>query len=175
MNNRRNRITNAKGSNQFAIKKRKNVGYYLLGFIALMDILAFLYVYSLPTTLLNPSVGAASEKVASPAAQLVPKTVEQVDDPIEKDIKLVFGKYYPQASMLLDCENHARNPKAVNHNSDSIHSNDYGIFQINDHWQGVSNKAFLEDYDINIRIAYNIFSRDNYSFKLWTCGRKLGI
>lgn len=92
---------------------------------------------------------------------------------IENEIKDVFGQYSPKALQLLTCENGNLWPNAVNSNTDG--SRDFGIFQINNKWQGVSNEAFLLDFHINIRMAYNIFSRDHYSFKLWTCGRRMGI
>jgi hypothetical protein len=69
-------------------------------------------------------------------------------------------------------ENKALNPNAVNDNTTwGGVGQDIGVFQINTDWQGVTNKAFLTDPVINIRIAYNIFVRSGYSFKLWTCGK----
>lgn len=94
---------------------------------------------------------------------------------IDEYIKQVFGSHAKDFNALLDCENHARNPLAINTNPDQWNSQDVGIAQINDHWQGVSNHAFLTDWRINIDIAHNIYVRDGYSFKLWTCGRKLGL
>ena len=98
---------------------------------------------------------------------------------VQKEIEAVFGTHAPKAFKLLqskDCpENRGLDPKAKHKNEDKIGSIDWGVFQINDHWQGVTNVAFLTDYRINIRMAWNIFERNGYRFKLWTCGKKLGI
>lgn len=94
-------------------------------------------------------------------------------DIISQEITQVFGQYAPQAFKVLSCENHALNPRAVNVNTDG--SQDYGIFQINNHWQGVTNVTFLTDPDINIRMAWDIFKNSGYNWHLWTCGRNLGI
>lgn len=98
-------------------------------------------------------------------------------DQIAYYIKQVFGKDSSKAFELLqDCgENHALNPLAKNYNNDIYNSIDWGVFQINDHWQGVTNPAFLTDWKINVQMADNIYTRDHHSFKLWTGGRKCGI
>ena len=113
-----------------------------------------------------------SAQLATPSAK-VEKTSTYTE--IEADIRAVFGEHAEKALKVLSCENASLNPKAVNHNKDAAHSTDYGVFQINDHWQGVSNTHFLTDPSINVRMAWNIYKRDGYSFKLWTCGRKLGL
>lgn len=94
---------------------------------------------------------------------------------IDREIQEVWGKEAGKFNKLLDCENYSRDPRITNINNDEWHSKDVGIAQINNHWQGVSNESFLTDYTINIRMAHNIYIRDGHSFKLWTCGRKLGI
>jgi len=97
-------------------------------------------------------------------------------DQIIAYIKEVFGQDADKAFELLNCENHALNPFALNDNEAwGGVGKDYGIFQINNKWQGVTNEAFLYDWKINILIAHNIYTRDGNTFKLWTCGRKLGI
>lgn len=97
----------------------------------------------------------------------------------EQEIREVFGTHADKALKLLTCENSSHNPDAKNYNNDDVQSIDYGIFQINDHWQGIRHKGkaeqFLLDPSINIRIAWRIYQDDGYSFKLWTCGRKLGL
>lgn len=111
------------------------------------------------------------EKSDSTPAEMSPE--QQL---IENEVKEVFGKDYDKAKMVLDCENHARNPKAINDNTKwGGKGKDWGIFQINDEWQGVTNKAFLTDYHINIRMAYNIFKSWGNNFQAWTCGKKFGI
>lgn len=115
----------------------------------------------------------------TPTATPIPEPVTDV----EKEIKLVFGSHYQKAMLLLKgdgkgtcSENHALNPEALNDNTKwGGVGKDWGVFQINDKWQGVSNTAFLKDPAINIRIAWNIYKRSGYSFKLWTCGKVYGI
>jgi len=101
-------------------------------------------------------------------------------DKIVNEIKLVFGSYSDKAFQLLTSpvchENGKLNPQAVNDNTSwGGVGKDYGIFQINDKWQGVSNTNFLTDWHINIRMAWNIFQRSGYSFKMWSCGKVLHI
>lgn len=101
---------------------------------------------------------------------------------VESIIIEVFGEHTDKAMKLLqntECgENKSLDPKAKNYNyndAGEIDSIDYGVFQINNKWQKIYNEAFLYDPEINVRVAWNIYKRDGYSFKLWTCGRALGI
>lgn len=143
-----------------------------------MDLFSFGYLQSLPKFEIISPVAA---KTSGKSATLIditrePQQKQKIQNPIELEIKQVFGKYADKAFKLLECENRSLDPFAVNYNEGST---DYGIFQINDYWQGIRHKGkaeqFLFDTSINIRIAWRIFEDDGYSFKLWTCGRKLGI
>lgn len=126
-----------------------------------------------------------TDKVISPLASQSAKVFIQVSaaekevietDPVRKEIREVFGEHADKAFLVLSCENNALNPEAVNTAGNyPVGSKDIGIFQINNHWQNIGNENFLKDPSINIRIAWNIFKRDGYSFKLWTCGRKYGV
>lgn len=123
-----------------------------------------------------PNIKAYAEEFqeAGESAKLEDDTPQKQE--IIAYVRQVFGKDAEKALKLLSCENHALNPKAVNKsNNVPADSEDRGLFQINNFHQKVDNKAFLFDYKINTQIAYNIFSRDGHSFKLWSCGRKLGI
>jgi hypothetical protein len=107
-------------------------------------------------------------------------TVTPTPYSVQEDIKQVFGKYSDKAFLVLqgkECaENRKLNPEAVNDNTTwGGVGRDWGVFQINDHWQGVSNTAFLKDPRINIRIAWNIFERSGYKFTRWTCGKHYKI
>lgn len=107
-------------------------------------------------------------------------TVVPLDEmTIEDQIKITFGKYSDKAFTLLqgkECaENRSLNPKAHNINNDIIRSEDFGVFQINNHWQGVSNTKFLYDPTVNIQMAWKIFKDSGYSFKMWTCGKYYNI
>lgn len=119
---------------------------------------------------------AAAEGVP-PAAAPRPPSAPTPDAPsherIDREIARVFGGHYRKAKRLLACENASLDPYAVNVNQDG--SRDVGVFQINSRWQGVANEAFLTDYRINIRMAWNIYERSRHTFALWSCGRTLGI
>lgn len=112
--------------------------------------------------------------------QTTPAVTQAPQDPRYDEIKAYIYQVFGQdggnkAMKLLSCENHSLNPNATNYNSDSVGSIDRGVFQINNYWQKIDNPAFLYDYKINVLIAHNIYVRDGYSFKLWTCGRELRI
>lgn len=87
----------------------------------------------------------------------------------------VFGDHADTAFELLACENNSLDPDAVNtyHNTPAG-SRDIGVFQINEYWQKTQAK-FLFNYKINVEIAYQLYKESGNSFKLWTCGKKLGI
>lgn len=91
-------------------------------------------------------------------------------------INEVFGKDAPKAFKLLtECgENKALNPLAVNWNNDQYNSQDFGVFQINNHWQGVSGR-FLKNWKVNIEVAHQIYTESGNNFHLWTGGRKCQI
>jgi len=126
--------------------------------------------------LINPVVGEIQ------ASEALVKKFEPQND-IEAEIYAVFGEEHFDKAMLIltsdSChENKTLDPKAVNKNytkDGKVASIDYGIFQINDHWQGVTNANFLFDTDINIRMAWNIYKNSDFTFSRWTCGKKLGI
>jgi hypothetical protein len=109
-------------------------------------------------------------------------------NPIEQEIKQVFGDHYAKAMLLLKgngkpgacSENKTLNIKALNDNTKwGGKGKDWGVFQINDKWQGITHegkaKQFLLDPHINIRIAWRLYEDSGYSFRLWTCGRIYGI
>jgi hypothetical protein len=126
--------------------------------------------------LIRPIPVQAEEIIPSPTVTPTPIAVPDGREAIVAYIREVFGEHSDKALLLLTCENSELNPEAVNGFGNSPEGSlDIGLFQINNYWQGVSNQAFLRDYKINTLIAWNIYSRDGYSFKLWTCGRKLGI
>lgn len=128
---------------------------------------------------------ASASATIAPTATPTPEPVSVQYKKIDAEIREVFGEHYDKAMILLKgkgpktChENGGLNPDAVNTNYDKAgtpSSRDYGVFQINDKWQGVSNVAFLKDPAINIRMAWNIYKRNGYSFKMWTCGKAYGI
>lgn len=126
-----------------------------------------------------------AQSIPTPRTSATPSPMPTVSPApsVDSKIKEVFGKYYPKAILLLkgrkgsDCaENIGLNPNALNDNTKwGGVGRDWGVFQINDKWQGVTNTKFLKDPDINIRIAWRIFEDSGHSFKLWTCGKYYGI
>lgn len=128
-----------------------------------------------PAPLPSTSIEATPEPVMEESSQY---------EQIRQEIIEVFGEHADKAFLLLQgegcAENRALNPNALNDNTAwGGVGKDYGIFQINDYWQGVRHEGkaeqFLFDPSINIRIAWRLYEDDNYSFKLWTCGRYHGI
>ena len=128
---------------------------------------------------------AKAEEVVVEATPSATPTPEPVAVDMEEKIREVFtGEHGDKAMILLKgkdgqgcAENRALNPEAVNWNGNG--TSDFGLFQINDHWHGfnkaVNNDRYLLDPDINIRIAWRIYEDNDYSFKLWTCGKAWGI
>jgi len=102
-----------------------------------------------------------------------PPSLRQPNGEIEQEIYSVFGDDFDLAMKLLECENPTLNPKAVNINDDKHKSRDLGIFQINSYWQQIENEKFLFNYEINIRIAKQIFDESGGTFVRWTCNKSL--
>lgn len=185
------------GSNQYMKKRKTNTK--LIAFIITLIIIALViiintFVKKSPQQMISPVPVHAEERIASASAVLkvtpsATPTVnprEELRNKIDAEIKEVFGKHYDKAMLLLKgngkpkaChENGGLDPDVVNKNvndAGEVTSRDYGVFQINDKWQGVTNVAFLKDYHINIRMAWNIYQHHNYSFEAWTCGKAYKI
>jgi hypothetical protein len=89
-------------------------------------------------------------------------------------IKQTFGKDADEAIQIARCESGLR-PNAVNHNTDSAQTIDYGLFQINNHWQEIDNTSFLFDYKINTLMAKKIFDNRGGNWSAWACATKLGL
>lgn len=123
-----------------------------------------------------PSISPSLSRLDEPAGQDAGN--------MEKLIRDVFKEDADKALLLLKgrgkgtcSENKTLDPKAVNRNGNG--STDFGLFQINDHWNGFKqpkrNDQMLFDPEINVRIAYRLFIDSGKSFKLWTCGKEYGI
>ncbi len=161
------------GSNQFQIKRRgfQFKGYREVGVICLL-LMPIIYFG-------NQVAGQKEGKFVSPIPDnAYANTIVAPQRPhnsISEEIDQVFGKDANQAFKLLSCENHALNPSAVNTAGNyPVGSRDIGIFQINEYWQKV-NAKFLFNPDINIRMAHQIYEESGNSFKMWSCGRRLGL
>ena len=129
----------------------------------------------------------AQNVIISPLPTSTIITIEEpiyiVPSTIEDKIRAKFGEHADTALLLLrgkdgGCsENGGLDPKAINDNVDG--SQDFGVFQLNSHWNGfnkyVRNTQLLLDSDINIGIAYRLFVQNGYSFGVWACGKAYGI
>lgn len=173
-----------RGTNQYQTKRKSHWKYYLYVYYLIVLICVSNGIYhklvpALPFHIMSPLGTGRAEAQVLPAEgqpQGMPEPTLSQSDTIKQEITTVFGVDSAKAFKLLSCENHALNPLAINDNTKwGGIGQDIGLFQINTIWQGVSNKAFLFDPSINIRIAHNIYVRDGYSFKLWTCGKDLRI
>ena len=118
----------------------------------------------------TPNKAYVKEVLVTPTPPIEHATSQQ--DAIINEIREVFGKDSDDAFRILSCENKGLRPDAVNTNTDG--SKDYGIFQINNKWQGVTNVSFLTDWKINVNMAKRIFDgRGNWS--AWACAKKVGL
>ncbi|GHO42580.1 hypothetical protein KSX_07430 [Ktedonospora formicarum] len=110
--------------------------------------------------------GAPSKPTTTPTTTSTPTQSKSVEGMIDD----VFGTYAPAAKRVAMCES-TMNPNATN--SISIGgSHAAGVFQIlyPSTWNTTS-QASKSPYDAqaNIQAAYEIFSRDGYSWREWAC------
>lgn len=162
-----------RGSNQFKKRERHNAmkyAYYYLFSVGYVFFLAFLGHNFIPARELISPIVEAKEVKTTPTP-----TPTEAPHPIKDKIREVFGRHADKAFKLLECENSTLNPQAVNtYGNTPAGSRDIGVFQINEYWQGV-NAKFLLDPDLNVRIAWRIYTDSDYTFRMWTCGKRLGI
>ena len=131
-----------------------------------------LHAKVLPTA--QPSPTPALELQEASASGETVKVVEPNQE-IRELVKEVFGKHADKAFKVLSCENASLNPKAINTAGNTPKgSRDIGIFQISEYWQE-ANAKFLFDPRTNVTIAWQIYKDSGYTFKMWSCGKRLGI
>lgn len=84
---------------------------------------------------------------------------------VQDQIRAVFGPYAGQALAVARCES-GYNPYAVNRSSDAE-----GVFQfLASTWRGTSYAGYSRfNASANIHAAYQVFSRDGYSWREWSC------
>ncbi len=144
------------------------IGFLAARSIASHNDISFNVYAEAPTKIISPLA-------PTPTNMPIPTPTVSQRDIILSEVKEVFGKDAAKAEKILNCENHALNPKALNDNTKwGGRGKDWGVFQINDSWQGVSNVSFLTDYHINIRMAYHIFKSWG-NFNAWACAKKVGL
>lgn len=104
-------------------------------------------------------------------AYVPPQGANPGQQAIINDIAAVFGQYASGAMNVARCESgfdpNAWNPYAIGGSHAS------GIFQIlyPSTWSTTSWSGYSPyNYDANIHAAYQIFSRDGYSWREWSCG-----
>jgi len=177
-------MKNLLGSNQYETKRK---GFQFKGYKEVAVIMLFLLpvIYfghmaegQRKGNFVSPLSADANTRIYVPVTPIPTAIIQSPVEPhneITEEINQVFGSSAPKAFKLLSCENHALNPNAVNTAGNfPVGSRDIGVFQINEYWQGV-NAKFLFNPDINIRMAYQIYTESGNSFKMWSCGRRFGI
>lgn len=179
--------TNRRGSNQYQTRHRSN--WLLLTIMFLLGILLYLMLAGIFTPKDDKSLARQAEAMtiisplpstASPSAVTATPTpsvaqAEPTGGEAAEIVREIFGEHADKAFAVLKCENSSLNPKAVNTAGNTpAGSRDIGVFQINEYWQGVHSK-FLFDARTNITMAWQIYRDSGYSFKMWTCGRNLGL
>lgn len=147
-----------------------------------------------PVPTMPPGVTSQQQVKSNPMEEEIPTSTPSpapggaANEEVRQLIIEVFGEHADKAFLLLQgdgtpgacAENRALNPEAVNDNREwGGVGRDWGVFQINDHWQGFRHEGkaiqFLTDPEINVRVAWRIFEDNGYSFSRWTCGRHYGI
>lgn len=114
----------------------------------------------------DTSSSSGSTSTSTPTATSTPTKATSVEGMIDE----IFGPYAPAAKRVAMCES-TMNPKATNPISIGG-SHAAGVFQIlyPSTWNTTS-QASKSPYDAeaNIKAAYEIFSRDGYSWREWAC------
>jgi hypothetical protein len=109
-----------------------------------------------------------------PVVVIEPPKVELPDDPwAELIVKYFPAEHVDDAVKVSQCENRSRTAETISlPNRDQWGSRDYGLFQLNDHWQGNRVGGDVQQFldpEINVRVASEIFRDSGYSWALWTC------
>ncbi len=144
----------------------------LLILVAVLNVLLWIEAQR-PVKLVDPRPLTVNVYTEDRDIKVEVKTPEQQE--IADFIRATFGKDADKAFQVLSCENASLNPDAVNTAGNfPAGSRDIGVFQVNSYWQDV-NPKFLFDYKINVMIAKKIFDDSGRSFKMWSCGKRLGI
>lgn len=134
-------------------------------------------VYAATAIATTPSPSLSPTPTPTPEPTVIPPSTP-LNREIRAEIDRVFtGVHNAKAYRLLACENRELKHGVTNVNDNG--SVDFGLFQLNSYWYGfnkyVNNARFLADWRINTAIAWRIYEDDGYTFKQWTCGKKLGI
>lgn len=167
-----------RGSNQYKIRRRSKREDAILLALCVISLGIMIYLaiagllnYGAEASYVSPVASSSASLIESPSPTLTPEPSGDVADMIRK----TFGTHADKAFALLQCENASLNPKAVNTAGNTpAGSRDIGVFQINEFHQGVHSK-FLFDPQTNVQIAWQIYRDSGYSFRMWSCGKRLGI
>jgi len=125
-----------------------------------------------------------ADSATSPQPEVKPEVKpEDVTDGVWEQKDLV-ARYFPKSELInalriMSKENGSADPERVSvPNKDKWKSRDYGLFQLNDHWQGNRVGGDVEQFknpETNVKIAYNIWSESGNSWRLWSTAKKLGL
>lgn len=148
---------------------------------ALFRVKRFLFKLSIAVFLLYNAYNTFQYVAYAPKAEAALDGFTYVKSPTTERQQIInfiydtFGKDADNALKVFTCES-GLNPRAYNDNTSwGGIGHDLGVAQINDHYQGVTNAAFLYNYKINILMAKQIFDKWGHNFHAWTCGKKLGL
>lgn len=182
-----------RGTNQYRIKRHKDVGAYMIFFIYVMGFFVGLQDWNLYTNhkvqaapIITPvAPESATLRVVSPTPADVDKNQEQ--EKIEAYIKTIFGADARVAIAISRNECGPSNPKYPKCNLHTHVENSVGLFQINIestvakvHWNRIpgdtllEKKTWLENPYNNTLLAYWIFQTSGWApWSAYTSGRYL--
>ena len=185
------------GSNQYRVKRKKDIGAHLIGFLYLMILMVALYDISLQPFHVDaqdtkvvkaPPVAAPAESqqvVANLEATPAEIHLQSVD--IEKYIKTIFGSDAKVAIAISHHECNPLNPKYPKCQLHTAHENSIGLFQINIesettkvHWSRIPGDTleekitWLENPYNNTLLAYWIYKTSGWNpWSAYSSGRYL--
>lgn len=120
----------------------------------------------------SPEAGASAVVAPSATPTNTPSptpTLEPEQVLVEKEIRHVFGKHAEQALKVARCESGLR-PKVCNDGVNKNSTVDCGTFQVNTVHK--IERKWLKNYQINIRVAYQLFEEGGYHWGHWYSSKK---
>src|SRR3990167_230465 len=165
---------NKKGTNQHKNKyhnwleldkKAYNSVLWLTLFVIILGWL--FWYYFKPAPLISPVVEQYPSGVCGTCMKPTDTPQTQKQQILSYIVKR-FGDDAPDAIVLLrKCENSTFGMNRVNINKNG--TKDYGTFQINSIHAKKYGTAFMNNWHVNVDVAYEIYKSRGYTFKAWVC------